>query len=176
MSELQRVSRFQGIVGPDGRMTRSAPNLDPTFFTSRPFGSGELRDAANVHAWTYAAVKKRGQAIGSIPPLIMEGDRDDARHVGAGHPIQAIFDKPNPFYGAGTFWRLWERFVALKGRVLVLLDPLTEDGKVGDLRGFGQGRAQVAQAVHEAMPAIFCWGPPHRFPLRHRRPSGQLAK
>ena len=71
----------------------------------------------------YAAVRLRAEAL-SRPPLVVNRRDPDGNllPVGAGHPLQQLMDRVNPWYTRGDLWRATEIYLSLWGSAFWALE------------------------------------------------------
>lgn len=86
---------------------RSAPNLDPGFF-SQSFRqlvggtNGTLTDPYLQSEWVYAAIMAISKAVSAVPLYAVSGDAKKPTKIGG--DWQKFFDSPNPRITRAQFW------------------------------------------------------------------------
>lgn len=124
-----------------------ALNLDFSFFGNNLILPRDYSEPEKRHAWTYAVLKQRAMAVSSVPVRIYTGDRKDKVEA-ENHPLQTLFDRPNPVMSSALFWRMWMRLMDTKGYALVLLDPFAKSGEVD--AGYRKGAIPREMWVQDA--------------------------
>lgn len=99
---------------------------DATFFLTRRLltNPSEIKEPYRQHAWVYAAVNARAQALVSAPYQVMTGDlndpNEDGKPVSRNHPWQRPFDRPNPMLASSQLIEGTEIFMCLRGEAFWL--------------------------------------------------------
>ncbi|MDA1257977.1 MAG: phage portal protein [Chloroflexi bacterium] len=79
-------------------------------------GVGRYGDFYSTSTAVHAAVKVRADAVGRPPIRVHEvGPDGEEIPVGPGHPLQALLDRPNPFWTPAELWRATETYLSLWG-------------------------------------------------------------
>ena len=112
-----------------GGKVRSVPigGANQEFYHNPPWANstGEIKGLDKVHSWTYACLKRRGDAFSSVDIQVMTGTRRDKRAV-ENHELQAFFDSPNPFLSRTSFLVMWQRSLDISGRAMAIFDPFED--------------------------------------------------
>lgn len=105
---------------------RNAPGLNQSMLGFSLDGNNpSFATAHQKHAWTYALIKARADAVGSVPVRIYQGARDDKRPAPDNHPLQELFGRPNPSYSESVMWRLLMHSMDKQGFGMILFNPTT---------------------------------------------------
>ena len=97
---------FQGLSGPGAGWART-----------------EYAEYYATSVSVYAAVRLRSEAL-SRPPLVVNrrDPNGNLQPVGAGHPLQQLMDRVNPWYTRGDLWRATEIYLSLWGSAFWALE------------------------------------------------------
>ena len=78
-----------------------------------------IREGYKASAWVYACVKKRADAVASVP-LVVEVKTADGWQAAPAHPLQRLLDEPNPDMDIGEVMRLMVTHLDLCGNAYLL--------------------------------------------------------
>ncbi|MEE8362453.1 MAG: phage portal protein [Dehalococcoidia bacterium] len=91
----------------------------------------------------HAAVKVRAEAVGRPSLRVHLVDAAGRREpAGPSHPLQALLDRPNPFWSAGELWRATETYLSLWGSAFWGIER-DESGRVAELWPLRPDRMRV---------------------------------
>lgn len=80
--------------------------------------------------WIYAAINKIAEAISGAPFRVNTGEADKAKAVDDRHPLQSIFDMPNPYMPKSQLWYATIIYWMTRGEAFwwLIKDPSEKDG------------------------------------------------
>jgi HK97 family phage portal protein len=83
------------------------------------FGNMRYKDAVkhgySSLVWVYRCIKKRGEAVGSVPWKVSKKGPEGELTPLPGHPLEQLLAKPNPYTDRKQFFEGWSTYLDLSG-------------------------------------------------------------
>ncbi|MCH7593988.1 MAG: phage portal protein [Chloroflexi bacterium] len=135
---VERANRAARVL-----VDRLGDGLDPWFGVDGSSGGGRYGDFYATSTSVHAAVRVRSDAVSRPPFKVHEvGPGGVEMPVEPGHPLQAILDRPNPFWTPAELWRATETYLSLWGAAFWGLER-DETGTVTELWPLRPDRVRV---------------------------------
>jgi HK97 family phage portal protein len=90
---------------------------------------GSVIEGYQGNSWVYACVKKRADAVASVPVVVEQKTNDGWEQV-ENHPLQLLLDRPNADYDTSEMMRMFVTHLDLMGNSLLLKVKAENSGKI----------------------------------------------